>query len=62
LLQEDERSALVAVGNGGSLEELEEAVTHLEQFGLVRMENGRLRVSASLLKQWLERSKPAWAS
>jgi len=62
LLQEDERSALAAVGNGGSLEELEEAVTHLEQFGLVRTENGSLRVSASLLKQWLERSKPAWAS
>jgi len=62
LLQEDERSALTAVAWGGSIEKLEEAVTHLEQFGLIRMESRSLRVSAALLKHWLERSKPAWAS
>jgi hypothetical protein len=62
LLQEDERSALTAAAKGSSMENLEQAVTHLEQFGLIRPENGSLRVSARLLKLWVERSRPAWAS
>jgi AAA-like domain len=55
LLQKDERQALSAVANGSSTEPLEDATTQLEQFGLVRLENGSPRISSSLLQRWVER-------
>jgi len=65
LLQPDERTALEMVARGelrDSQDGLEEALTHLEQFGIVRRQDGNVRVSATLFRSWLERSKPAWAS
>jgi WD40 repeat protein len=58
-LLDDERQALELVLNRNlRLEEVDvsEAVTHLEQFGLIRNQDGIYEVSAQLLRDWLERS------
>ncbi|HWZ43607.1 MAG TPA: AAA-like domain-containing protein, partial [Candidatus Saccharimonadales bacterium] len=63
LLQEDEQAALrIIAGNGGQSppRELEDAITNLEQFGVVRNEGGRYQVNAGLFQSWLERSQTAW--
>jgi hypothetical protein len=65
MLQPDERAALEMVARGGlrgSPEGLEEALTHLEQFGIIRQQDGEMRIGATLLQSWLGRSKAAWAN
>jgi hypothetical protein len=65
LLQQDEQSALrIIAGNGGQglTRELEDAITNLEQFGVIRNENGRYEVAATLFQSWLERSQTAWTT
>jgi len=73
LLHPDERAVLEMVGRDeapGSHDGLEEAVTHLEQFGVIRGQDeghtgqearatAGIRISATLLRSWLDRSKPA---
>jgi hypothetical protein len=49
-------------GLRGSPEGLEEALTHLEQFGIIRQQDGEMRIGATLLQSWLGRSKAAWAN
>jgi len=62
LLQEDERAALRIIAADGrqSPSELEDAITNLEHFGIIRNEQGRHEVVAGLLRSWLERGRAAW--
>jgi hypothetical protein len=63
LLQADERAALEIVARGGlrgSQDGLDEALTHLEQFGVIRQQDGEMRIGATLFRSWLERSEPVW--
>jgi len=61
LLQPDERTALTKFGSGGQLRSLgglEEALSHLEQFGLIRDAGGTMRISPTMFQSWLERNCP----
>jgi hypothetical protein len=68
LLQQDEQAALrIIAGSAGQgltreLRELEDAIINLEQFGVIRAENGRYEVAAALFQSWLERSQTAWTT
>jgi hypothetical protein len=43
----------IAKGIGHASKELEEAVTHLEQFGLIEERGGIRVISAELLRDWV---------
>jgi hypothetical protein len=55
MLQADEKEALtgIAKGTGHASKELEEGVTHLEQFGLAEERDGVPAISAELLRDWV---------
>jgi WD40 repeat protein len=55
MLQPDERESLAALAKTGRPlpENSDEAVVHLDQFGLLRDDNGSLNIGAELLHYWL---------
>lgn len=54
-LQDEERSALGEVAVGGFKLDSTDAITNLEQFGVIRIANGTYEVSAQLFRSWLAR-------
>lgn len=61
LLQEDEQDTLRLIsrhGIQGAIAGLEDAITNLEQFGVIRSRDGRFEIAAQLFQSWLERSHP----
>jgi WD40 repeat protein len=54
-LQDEERSTLGEVAIGGLKLGSADAVTNLEQFGVIRVANGTYEVSAQLFRSWLAR-------
>jgi predicted transcriptional regulator len=66
VLREDERELLATLSREGrqSLPEsdvpgkLQDALTHLEQFGLVKLASGRVAVTSQILYEWLRRMPP----
>jgi hypothetical protein len=55
MLQPDEREALAGLAKTSRplSESSDEAVVHLDQFGLLRDDNGSLTIGAELLHYWL---------
>jgi hypothetical protein len=55
MLQPDEQQALkrIATEKEAGTKDLEEAVTHLEQLGLIGQKNGIPIISAELLYDWV---------
>lgn len=54
-LQDEERNALGVVADGRLNLGITDAVTNLEQFGIIRVENGTYEISAQLFRNWLAR-------
>jgi hypothetical protein len=54
-LQDEERSALGLIAEGRLDVGITDAVTNLEQFGVIRIENGTYEISAQLFRNWLAR-------